>query len=217
MGLPSLGLVFDAAVRSYDYADRRYDLIGTRAAALIGFTALLVTGAATVVQRLSPYPGLRLTAVLVFLSQIGWLVYHAVQAYRARDVKGPPDPAVLYQTYAAHPEGHFRSEMIARLGTARESYIAACEPPERFSTWESVGDRNRARHTLRVLDALGINSLTEFPCLEALCLLRGIALAPVRFEGPRIPDATVDFRAAWTAITTWRDSLLREVHPIAVP
>jgi len=32
----SLTLVYDLAIRSYDYTDRRYDLIGTRAGALIG-------------------------------------------------------------------------------------------------------------------------------------------------------------------------------------
>jgi len=90
-------------------------------------------------------------------------------------------------------------------------------PPERFPTWESPDEEKQARHTLRILRTLGINSLTEFPCLEALCLLRGVALAPGQPDRPRIPDATVDFREPWDAITAWRDSLLREVHTGAVP
>lgn len=123
--------------------------------------------------------------------------------------------------YKHHDEWPLRWGIFgdARLSEPRLGWLdlPAPLPPERFPTWESAGDKNRASHTLRVLGTLGINSLTEFPCLEAFCLLRGIALAPVRADGPRIPDATVDFREPWTAITTWGDSLLREVHPSAVP
>src|SRR4051794_34868111 len=84
--LPSLALVYDLAIRSYDYADRRYDTIGTRAAALIGFTSLLVTGAGTVVHRLSPYPSFWCFAAIVFLGLTAFLLYHAVCALLAREV-----------------------------------------------------------------------------------------------------------------------------------
>lgn len=125
--LPSLTLVYDLALRSYDYADRRYDTIGTRAAALIGFTSLLVTGAGTVVHRLLPYAGLVWPAAVVFLGLIGFLLYHAICAFFAREVPGLPAPEVLYHRYASHDERAFRSKMVSTIGSARDRYASACD------------------------------------------------------------------------------------------
>jgi hypothetical protein len=180
----------------------------------LGFVAIqtYITQVGEVFARLAP-PGRtyllhrdsRFTSLLRMVPEetVVSVVWGMADFYKHHD-EWPPRWGIFGDTALSEP----------RLGWLD---LPAPFPPKRFPTWESVGDRNRARHTLRVLDTLGIKSLAKFPCLEALCLLRGIVLAPVRPDGPRIPDATVDFREAWAAITTWRDSLLREVHASAVP
>jgi hypothetical protein len=133
--LHSLSLVYDLALRSYDYADRRYDLIGTRASALIGFSSLLVTGAAVVVHRLSPYLGLWLFTASIFLGLTTFLLYHGLLALFARQVHGLPAPEVIYARYVAHDERSFRIKMISTFGEAREKYTQACDWKAQHLRW----------------------------------------------------------------------------------
>jgi len=61
--------------------------------------------------------------------------------------------------------------------------------------------------TISILRLLGLNSLTEFPCLEALCALQGLALPPVDQDEYRLPPADLTFRSVLGTIVLWREKL----------
>jgi hypothetical protein len=123
---PSLSLAYDLALKTYDYADRRFDLLGTRAAAIIGFTSILVASASSVIPRLRPYRELQVFGAIVFLGIIAYVLYHGVLAYKGRKVKALPDPSVLFAKCAPLTEDEFRVELMGQLTYACQDYSAAC-------------------------------------------------------------------------------------------
>jgi len=126
--VPGLKLVYELALKRYEYLDRRFDTIGTRGSAAIGFAIFLVASSSTLVQRLRrPYPELAFTAGILLAALLSYLIYNAFKAYEGRRVEGLPAPEVLFGKLVHESEHEVRLEMVSELGQACDLYSSACE------------------------------------------------------------------------------------------
>jgi hypothetical protein len=112
---PSLNIVYDLAVKQFEFVDRAYDTLTTRAASLIGWTSFVASITIAVQKNIVNTPWLSAsfsvwTGALASLS-----IAFALRAYWTRDVHPWPDSESVYNKYSMEPEDSTRAQMLANI------------------------------------------------------------------------------------------------------
>lgn len=108
---PSLNVIHDIAVRKFDAADKTFDSLNARAAAMIGWTSIILAASALVYQRLGHATVFAVVIVVLAAAAIGC----ACWAYGLADVPTWPNAEKHFELHAHLPESQTRLLIMSRL------------------------------------------------------------------------------------------------------
>lgn len=128
-------LLCDLGTKRHDLAERSYDALNTRLAALFAFNTFLVPAsigsiraAVTVTQERSvpPIHGWpRLAVISVWCVSLATVGVTCAWGYIARRVKSLPNPLALYRTFGGSPVTDTALQVLANMDNAWDGYRRA--------------------------------------------------------------------------------------------
>jgi hypothetical protein len=113
----SLNVIYDLSVKQFDFVDRAYESLTSRAASMIGWTSF-ITGVAIFLQKGlgESWSRLLFGGSVCFLGIMG--LVSALLAYRTNEVEPWPHALLVYRGYAEKPEDETKLQLMADIEKA---------------------------------------------------------------------------------------------------
>lgn len=106
--LPGVAVLYDLALKRYDFLSRSYDTANTRVGAVFAFSSLVISGSTSALKEMYSenfHPWIMVPVCAVLLGLFIVLALHCLQAYSVRKIWPLPDASKLYAEGAnRHPD-----------------------------------------------------------------------------------------------------------------
>ena len=149
--LSSLNVVYDLSVKQFEFIDRSYDSLTSRAAALIGWTSFVSSIAIFVQGKLDEMWPWKLVFGICVLALAGMGLVSALCAYFAKEVESWPHALQVYEGYAEKPEDETKLQLVADIESAIRKNTKLVN--------------EKSRHVVRAIKCLASLSLVLLICL----------------------------------------------------
>lgn len=133
--IPSMKLIYDLSLRQFDFVDRAYESLTSRAAAMIGWTSIVLSIAMLVV-KMAPNASSCWTvwfAVTVGGPAAAALVF-AFLAHLPREVEQLPSPSTVYHHFALEPEETTALQLMVNIENAVQKNESVARKKRRLIT-----------------------------------------------------------------------------------
>jgi len=122
---PSLNVIYDLAVKQFEFVDRAYDALSSRAAAMVGWTSFVCTAAIYVHPRVPGPEWLHQGFVLIVGALALVALCNALLACRTTDMERWPDPTLVFGKYAEKEEDVTRLQMLWNIRDSTGANVKA--------------------------------------------------------------------------------------------
>ena len=169
---PSLNVIYDIAMKQFEFVDRAYDALSSRAATMVGWTSFVCTAAIYVHPRLPGPEWLH----HVFVMTTGALALAALicslLASRITDMERWPDPQLVFDKYSEKEEDTTRLQMLWNIRDSTLANVKAATKKGRRIKW-------------------AINCLSAVSLLLVLALFSSFLLPEnnIRTDTPRMSES----------------------------
>lgn len=116
--LPSLSVIYDISLKQFDFIDRAFDSLTSRAAAMIGWTSFITTAAIFVQSKMDEAMWLRLLFSVCVFALAGLALVSSLRAYFRRDVEPWPSSLWFVENYAHETENDTLLQLMGNIETA---------------------------------------------------------------------------------------------------
>lgn len=114
----SLNVIYDLAVRQFDFVDRAYDGLTSRAAAMVGWTSFVAAAATFIQDRIHGIAWCHMLFVVLTAILATTALACSLLAYLTGQIQAWPKATLAYEEFAGQPEEVTRLQMLANIEEA---------------------------------------------------------------------------------------------------